>query len=251
MKVAGASEARLYKIDKDKPKNYSSAKHHATETNMETMAKTAASKAWKAEKGEDGKLKSKYGNTYLKYVDDYNKQFEKELEDAKGDEGKTAEIKEKMKSASAADARLYKLDSGNPRNYSSAKYNESEAGMAEMQKKAKKYKLDKGNPKNYSSAKHNETEKSMEEMQKGAKQYKLDKNNSKNYSSAKYHEDEKTKDNMNASARRYAIDGDNPKNYRSAKHDPKEANKTKMLSNVRAWPKKSSARNITDFLKKR
>ncbi len=251
MKVAGASEARLYKIDKDKPKNYSSAKHHATETNMETMAKTAASKAWKAEKGEDGKLKSKYGNTYLKYVDDYNKQFEKELEDAKGDEGKTAEIKEKMKSASAADARLYKLDSGNPRNYSSAKYNESEAGMAEMQKKAKKYKLDKGNPKNYSSAKHNETEKSMEEMQKGAKQYKLDKNNSKNYSSAKYHENEKTKDNMNASARRYAIDGDNPKNYRSAKHDPKEANKTKMLSNVRAWPKKSSARNITDFLKKR
>jgi len=251
MKVAGASASRLYTIDKDNPKNYSSAKHHATETNMATMAETAEKKAWKAEKGEDGKLKSKYGNTYLKYVDDYNKQFEDELASAEGDEKKTAEIRGKMKSASASESKLYKIDRGNPKNYSSAKHHESEKSMIDMQKDAKQYVIDGDNPKNYSSAKHHESEKSMTDMQKGAKQYAIDGGNPKNYSTAKHHKSEKSMTDMQKGAKKYGIDGNNPKNYSSAKYDAKEASKTKMLSNVRAWPKKSSAKKITDFLKRK
>ena len=120
------------------------------ETEYNSAAKMQARAArWTPQKGENGKLKSKYGKDYESLVTDYNKEIEKEINAATTEEEKNA-AKAKKIAMSGAVSRLWPEQS-------SAKKKEMKTP------KARQYKHSK-TPKQNSSAKYSKEEMSAAKM---------------------------------------------------------------------------------------
>lgn len=245
------SELRKYEHSSVARKNNSAKviKGELTETEMEQKAEE---KKWTPKKDKSGHLETKYGRDYEQYVTDHNKAIQKEMEAAKTTEEKKA-AREKEIAMGAAASRLWP--------------EQASARTDEMKTpKARKYQHS-STPKKYNSAKHAEKELSREEMEEAAKRYKHS-STPKKYEAAKYHKDELSRKEMEEASKQYQH-STQPNKYEAAKHNEKEMNRADMekkaalwpqknsaqtevmkTSEPRLWPKKKSARQITDFLKK-
>ena len=233
------------------------AKHIENETTKAAMEAKAEENRWKPEKDTDGGLKTKYGNTYEKYVKDFNAEIDKQIENA-ADEKEKETLKAMKKSVNGATSKKYE-HSGTAKKYSSAKYNAKEATKTAMEAKAESMrwtgasgKTNKyGNSYERYVSNHNAAidkeiaaattpeEKAAAEGKKiaagssASRKYEHS-GTAKKYSSAKYHKKELSKEAMEKRAKKWSPESE--EKAKSVKPTP------------RLWPEKSSA--TTDKMEK-
>ena len=245
------------------------------ETEYNSAAKMQARAArWTPQKGENGKLKSKYGKDYESLVTDYNKEIEKEINAATTEEEKNAAKAKKIAMSGAVSrlwpeqssakkkemetpkARQYK-HSKTPKQNSSAKYSKEEMSAAKMSAIADSAKWtpqkdENGGLKpkygrdyetfvtNYNAEIEKEIKAAATEEEKNAANAK--KIAMSNAASRHWPEQSsaKTKEMETPKGRQYKHT-DTAKQYNSAKHLDDELSLKEMEEAAKLWPKQSSA----------
>lgn len=144
---------------------YTAAKHNSEEKRKAAMEKLAAENQW-----DPGNSDSKrFGKDYKRYATDYNAEIDKQIGAATDDKEKQ-ELEATKKAMGGSTSRKYS-HSSEAKKYSSARHNEQELSMGEMEKKAKKYTHSAKIPDGagYTAAQHNSGEKRKADMEKNAK----------------------------------------------------------------------------------
>lgn len=213
-------EARKYEHSDAARKN-NSAKVTKGELTAAQMSQKAEKDKWTPKKDTNGHLETRHGRDYEQYVADYNKEIQNEIEAAKTPEEKKAAEGKKIAMGAAA-SRLWP--------------EQSSANKTEMKTPESRKYQHSSTPKQYNSAKHPQEELSRKEMEEGAKQYQHS-GTPNQYEAAKHNEKEMNRADMEKKAALWP-------NKNSAQIEEMKTPEPRL------WPKKKSARQITDFLKK-
>ena len=230
----------------------SSATHLKGELSRSEMEKKSAENMWTPEKDEDGHLKTKHGRDYKSFATDFNKEIEKEIAAAETEKAKQ-EAEAKRIALSAAANRIWPA--------------QSSAARQEMKTPEAKQYQHSATPKQYSSAKHLEGELSRSEMEKkSAENMWAPEKDEGGRLKAKYGRDYKsfaTDFNKEIEKEIAAAETEKAKQEAEAKKivlsaaanriwpaQSSAARQEMKTPEARLWPKKKSAKEITDFLKK-
>lgn len=213
-------EARKYEHSDAARKN-NSAKVTQGELTAAQMNQKAEEDKWTPKKDTDGHLETRHGRDYEQYATDYNKAIQKEIEAAETQEEKKEAEGKKIAMGAAASRLWPKQSSANKKKMKTPE--------------ARKYQHS-STPKKYEAAKYHKDELSRKEMEEASKQYQHSTQPNK-YEAAKHNEKEMNRADMEKKA---------------ALWPQKNSAQTEVMKTPepRLWPKKKSARQITDFLKK-